>query len=94
VDNDPTEFLNTAVERFDPRGCTLELLGGSDVEHQLIISPTSETPWYTYVSIDDTDHFGGRYILGKELGMSRLHSAVPTDKDCRSASLYWKARSA
>jgi hypothetical protein len=36
MDDDPSELLNTAIERFDPRCCTLELLGCADVEHQLL----------------------------------------------------------
>jgi len=43
MNDDPSELFNTAIERFDPWCCPLELLGCADVEHQLLVS--TYRPW-------------------------------------------------
>ena len=46
----------------------------------------------TYISINDPDDFRRRYVLGEELGMSRLHTTITTNKDYLSAKHRYKPK--
>ena len=61
------EVFDSAGEIFDPSCCSLEFVGGADVENQ--------------VAVDDGHHHIRWYVCNKQFGVSGLCTSVASNKD-------------